>query len=353
MAPLAKLSLGCSAFGSVFSEMSDDDCIEIIEAAFTNGVTLLDTAPWYQTSEIVLGRCLARLAPRYPRGMYTLNTKVGRYCDWHPDGGGGAMFDFSRKTVLAGFATSLERLQTDYVDTIQIHDLEFAEDIEQVLNETLPALDELRAAGKARRIGITSYDVNLLRTVCERSPVRIDSVLSYCRCTLNDRTLLESGFVDYLKSQGIELINAAAVGMGLLCHNDPPDWHPAPAELKARAVAAAKYCQEHGVDLAKLALSFCFTQPQIQTTLVSCVNMQQMGSNLAVLKQGLTAKEQACLQTVLKEFFPSSTHWEGVELAAHRAEQRALAASANGHGCGSVMAVALVAGAALAYKRFG
>ena len=76
----------------------------------------------------------------------------------------------------------------------------------------MAALDGLRKAGKARRIGITGYDIRLLREVCERSTVKIDSVLSYCRCTLNDRTLLESGFLGFLESKGIELINASAIG---------------------------------------------------------------------------------------------------------------------------------------------
>ena len=139
--------------------------------------------------------------------------------------------------------------------------------------------------------------------------------------------------------------------MGLLCHNAPPDWHPASDELKARALGAAAYCQSQNVDLAKLALGFCLAQKDVPTTLVSCVNTEQMASNLAVLQDGLSAAEEKVLGTVLANFFPSSTHWEGVEKAAFDARKRE-EAGAGGGGCGLAAAVGLAAGAAVAFGRF-
>jgi aryl-alcohol dehydrogenase-like predicted oxidoreductase len=48
------------------------------------------------------------------------------------------------------------------VDILQIHDVEFG-DIELILAETLPTLNELRSAGKFKYIGITGYDLNVLK----------------------------------------------------------------------------------------------------------------------------------------------------------------------------------------------
>ena len=50
-----------------------------------------------------------------------------------------------------------------YVFFLQIHDIEFAKSIDVIVNETLPALEKVRQAGKARFIGITGYPLDVLR----------------------------------------------------------------------------------------------------------------------------------------------------------------------------------------------
>jgi hypothetical protein len=98
--------------------------------------------------------------------------------------------------------------------TNQVHDCEFADNIEVILNETLPTLDSLRQIGKVKYIGITGYNIDILkfvlsfssnifkefsrltnfnnsliREIVEKSHIKIDTVLSYCRCTPFDQTL--------------------------------------------------------------------------------------------------------------------------------------------------------------------
>jgi len=343
--PLTKLSLGGSAFGGVFTPMSDDQCLTILRRAFNAGMSLIDTAPWYQASERVLGRCLRKLAAEVPRDRYQLNTKVGRYPT-------GKMFDFSAARVARSVEDSLAALQVDYIDTIQVHDCEFGDE-DVIVNETLPLLDELRRAGKVRRIGITGYELGTLRRIIERSSVRIDAVLSYCRYTLNDRALVErvavpeqsqsqsqsrspsaaageanvddgagEDFVSFLERHNIQLINASAIAMGLLCNKEPPAWHPASDDLKQRCVAASAYAEAHGCNLARLALGFVLRHPRIPTTLVSVTNMDFMEANLDVMQNGLTAAEQGVLDEVLARFFPTSENWEGVEKGRMRGKKK-------------------------------
>lgn len=80
-----------------------------------------------------------------PRQAYYIATKVGRY-DLDVEG----MFDFSAEKTIASVNKSLDLLGLDYVDVIQAHDIEFAKDINQVINETLPALQQIVDQGKAR-----------------------------------------------------------------------------------------------------------------------------------------------------------------------------------------------------------
>ena len=61
---------------------------------------------------------------------------------------------------------------------------------------------------------------------------RIDTSLSYCHYSMNDTTLVSSGFVAFCEQRGVALINASPIAMGLLMDRDPPSWHPASASTK-------------------------------------------------------------------------------------------------------------------------
>lgn len=72
---------------------------------------------------------------------------------------------------------SLKLLGLDYVDIIQVHDCEFAPNIDIILNETLPALEKVKKAGKAKFIGVTGYPLAVLDEIIKKSTVKIDLVL--------------------------------------------------------------------------------------------------------------------------------------------------------------------------------
>lgn len=132
-------------------------------------------------SERVLGQALKGV----PRQAYYLCTKVGRYAPELEQ-----QFDFSASKVTRSVYESLERLGQEYLDVIQVHDIEFAPDLSILTSETLPALQRLQEAGVVRHIGITGYSLRVLEELLAKSPVELSTVLSYCHYTLNDTTLL-------------------------------------------------------------------------------------------------------------------------------------------------------------------
>jgi D-arabinose 1-dehydrogenase len=83
------------------------------------GICAFDTAPYYDNSEIVLGTALKALENEFPRGTYKLLTKVGRY------GPGAADFDYTPTTIRRSVRRSLQRLHTQYLDVVYLHDVEF------------------------------------------------------------------------------------------------------------------------------------------------------------------------------------------------------------------------------------
>lgn len=83
-------------------------------------------------------------------------------------------FDYSAKRTKESVDISLGYLGLDYVDIIQIHDVEFADNLDIVVNETLPALEEVRATGKVKFIGVSAYPLSALKAVISKAPGRFD-----------------------------------------------------------------------------------------------------------------------------------------------------------------------------------
>ncbi len=219
---VSSLGFGASSLGGVFRDIDEAEGIRTVHHALDLGINLVDVAPYYgdTKAETVLGRALRGV----DRDRYVLATKCGRYGPEAPD------FDFSADRVTRSIDESLGRLGVDHVDLIQAHDIEFG-DLDVVVHECLPAMRRMVEAGKARFVGITGLPLDVVLRVVDRlDPGTIDTVLSYCRYSLNDTALLDA--LPRLEAAGIGVVNASPLAMGLLTHRGAPDWHPAPPALK-------------------------------------------------------------------------------------------------------------------------
>ena len=207
---ISVLGMGGSGFGNVYGNHNEEVAAHAVRKALERGVNYIDTAYWYGQgqSESFLGRVLHGTK----RENFILSTKVCRYEQDYP-----RMFDFSAETVTRSAHESLKRLQLDHIDILQIHDVEFAPSTAVILHETLPALQRLKEQGLCRYIGITGYPLSVLRKIVAESSIPIDCVLSYCRLTLYDWSLMDH--FQYLNSRNLGIINASPVGMGLLTPN--------------------------------------------------------------------------------------------------------------------------------------
>jgi len=264
---VSALSFGASSLGGVFRDVDRDEAIRAVHVSLDLGINLIDVSPYYALTkaETMLGAALKGIA----RDRYYLATKVGRYGHTIAD------FDFSAKRVTASVDESLARIGVDHIDVIQCHDIEFGS-LDQVANETLPALRKLQQTGKVQFIGITGLPLKAFRYVADRA--EIDTILSYCHYELNDTALLE--LVPYLKQKDIGVISASPLGMGLLSTRGTPDWHPAPAHVKETCAKAAAHCRAKGASIEKLAVQFAVVQPAIATTLVGSANPDNMRRNV-------------------------------------------------------------------------
>src|SRR5436305_6173515 len=133
------LSFGASSLGQEFRTVDLGEAIRSVRVALDLGMNFIDTSPYYGRG---MSECLLGVALRgVPRDSYLLGTKLGRYAPAH--------FDFSARRVVESVDVSLERMGVDHLDIVLCHDIEFV-DMQQVIDETLPALRKLQRHGKVR-----------------------------------------------------------------------------------------------------------------------------------------------------------------------------------------------------------
>lgn len=252
------LGFGASSLGQEFRQVTLEDAMLSVRVALECGLNFIDTSPFYGRgmSEILLGLALRDV----PRDQYLLCSKLGRYDLNH--------FDFSAKRVAESVDVSLHRLRTDHLDILLCHDIEFVP-MQQIVDETLPALRRAQQAGKVRFVGISGYPQKIFRFVADQAD--IDCVLSYNQYTLQN-TRFADETVPYLKEKGIGVMNAGPFSARLLTNAPLPAWLKEPENVKAAAREAAKVCADRGTDIAKLALQFSVAHPDIATTIAGSAN---------------------------------------------------------------------------------
>lgn len=274
---VSNLGFGASSLGGVFHSIREEEGIQAVHTAVDNGINFIDVSPYYGhlKAETVLGKALKEI----PREKYYLSTKVGRYGK-----DGVNTWDYSAKRATESVYESMERLNVDYIDLINVHDVEFQADLpgglQKVVDETLPALVELRNKGIVKHVGITDLQPENLKWVIEHAEDGVvESILNFCHYSLNDTLLVD--YLGFFEQHGVGVINASPFSMGLLSQRGAPAWHPAGKDLQKACAKAAAYCQEKGYPIDKLAIQFSTSlNPRIATTLFSSANPQNVLKNI-------------------------------------------------------------------------
>lgn len=273
---VSSLSFGASSLGGVFHPINEKEGIKAVHTAVDNGINFIDVSPYYGylKAENVLGKALNEI----DRNRYYLSTKVGRYGK-----DGENHWDYSAKKSKESVYESMDRLNIDYIDLINVHDIEFA-DLDLIINETLPALVELKEKGVVKHIGLTNLTLKHFKYVIDNVPSgMVDTILSFCHYCLTDDALVD--YLEYFENKEIGVINASPFSMGLLTERGAPSWHPAPKPLQELSKKAVQYCKSEGKSIEQLAIKYSISNPRIATTLFSTSRSE------AVLKNVKWAKE--------------------------------------------------------------
>lgn len=254
---LPVLSFGASSLGQEFRQVDVQEALQAVHAALDCGMNYIDTSPFYGRgmSEVLLGVALRDV----PRDRYLLSTKLGRYSKTH--------FDFSARRVAESVDISLERLGVEHIEIMLCHDIEFV-DMQQIVDETLPALRKEQEKGKVGYIGVSGYPMNMFRFILDQTD--LDVVLSYNHYTLQNTMF--GDLVPYLQGKGVGIMNAAPFSARLLTNAPLPPWHKATPEVRRICAQAAEHCRRAGSDIARLALQFSIANPAMTTCIAGSAN---------------------------------------------------------------------------------
>jgi len=148
----------------LFSPMTEEEGISLVKEAYENGITLFDTAPGYANgkSEIILGKALHDV-----RDKVILNTKFGHRSD--------GTTDFSSSTIEEAIRDSLSRLQTDYLDSVLLHNPSM--DILSGKTDHFKVLKQLKNNGLIRAYGVSIDTIDEFRTVLTKTDVDVIEIL--------------------------------------------------------------------------------------------------------------------------------------------------------------------------------
>lgn len=263
------IGFGASPLGNVFDDCDEQEGTRSVHAAIDAGINFFDVAPFYgiTLAEERLGEAL-----KGKRDKVILATKCGRY--------GLRDFNFSYQRILDSADESLARLQTDYVDLMQLHDIEFGTK-EQVLNEAIPALYEIKKSGRARYIGITGLPVNYLAEIARQ--VDIDTILSWAHYNLLQDEINKE-LVPLSKERDLGLMNAAPLLQRILSDASIPSWHNAPAGMQAMQVPLQACCAKYGLKLSDVAIAFATAHPDIASTIIGMCDTVNVSNNIKALE---------------------------------------------------------------------
>jgi len=306
---LSEIGLGTAPLGNLFEPIADEAARATLEAALDQGITYIDTAPYYGfgLSERRVGEALRE------RDGFTISTKVGRlllpdrsiHTDQVRHGFRSAMpfeprFDYSHDGVLRSFEESLERLGLSRVDIVYVHDIgavtHGADDARcfEALTRGggLRALERLRSSGAIRGFGVGVNEIEACLRVMDHA--QLDVILLAGRYTLLEQRAHQLLF-PRCERAGTAIVIGGPYNSGILASGVKSraalryDYHRPPADVIERVRQLECLCDEYRVPLAAAALQFPLAQPVVVSVVPGLDCADRVTETLALYRTPIPA----------------------------------------------------------------
>lgn len=313
--PSLRLGLGGAPLGNLFSPVSDEEARALVDAAWAGGCRSFDTAPHYGhgLSEQRLGDALRGR----PRESFTLSSKVGRiltpdrhaataqhgYVDILPFN---QHWDFSAAGTRRSVEDSLRRLGMSRLDSVYVHDPDAQTHganagavLRQLLDETLPALQQLKREGLVRAIGLGTNDVGIVLDVLREA--ELDVLMLAGRYSLLDHSALPALLPQCL-ARGVRIalggvFNSGILATGARAGTATFNYVPAAREWLERTAKIEAVCEAYGVPLRAAALQFPLAHPAVHSVMLGARKVTEWIDAVTMMNHGIPPEFWTALRT--------------------------------------------------------
>ncbi|MGW8374991.1 aldo/keto reductase [Streptomyces sp. ODS28] len=305
------LGFGTAPMGNMFRAIPEDEAQATLQAAWDQGIRFYDTAPIYGAglAEMRLGEMLSA----HPRDSFVLSTKVGRIIHDEVEdpadrelGEKGGLFEHGRPNKVTDDYTadatkrsiedSLQRLGTDRLDFVWVHDIaqDFHGDrwlaqFETARTGAFRVLDELRDQGVIKGWGLGVNKVEPVELTLALDEPRPDGFLLAGRYTLLDHGQALQRLLPAAQEQGVEMIVGGPYSSGVLAGGTHFEYQEAPAHIVDAVRRIRELTERHGISVKAAALQFSLAHPVTAAAIPGASRPSRIAEDLGALDEKIPA----------------------------------------------------------------
>lgn len=304
---VSEISYGSAPIGNLFRVIRTEDARVLINDAWAHGVRYFDTAPMYGHG-LSEHRLASELIDR-PRDEFVYSTKLGRTLTpaspatfdagaWVDVPHLRADFDYSYDAAFRQLEDSLQRLMTDSVEIVFLHDADHYTHgpnqrtrFEEAIGGTVKAMLEMRDQGVVKAIGAGLNDADVLLEVVERAD--LDCLLIAGRYSLLDQENSHE-LMDLVSERNISVIAGGVFNSGILATGSVAgakfNYVQAPPEILTKAAELSEVCNEFGVNLPAAAIQFAGAHPNVVSVCLGARTLEQQQANYRFAQEAIPAE---------------------------------------------------------------
>ncbi len=279
------LSISRIAFGCMSLSADRAASTKLLHMAIDNGINFFDTSDLYNKgqNEELLGEAF-----KTKRKDILIATKVGN--EWKKDGTGWT-WNPRKAYIIKAIEKSLERLQTDYIDLYQLH----GGTMEDNIDESIEAFNQLQQQGKIRFYGISSIRPNVIRAYASRSQIA-SGMMQY---SLLDRRP-EEACLNLLADKQIGVLCRGSLAGGLLVNKPAKHYLDYNSDTVQKTADVVAQIARNGHSATGTALKFVLEHPAVTSAVVGIRTTEQLTEAVSSFEQpALTSVEISALKNAL------------------------------------------------------
>ncbi|PXA85190.1 D-threo-aldose 1-dehydrogenase [Caulobacter sp. D4A] len=306
----SRLGFGAAPLGNMFRAIPEEEALATVEAAWKDGIRYFDNAPFYGAglAEIRMGEALALK----PRGEYVISTKIGRLVldeieDVSESGfGENGVFkygrsnkvvnDYSADATLRSIEGSLERLKTDHIEIVWVHDIaqdfygdEWLSVFESARTGAFRALDRLRDEGAIRAWGLGVNRVEPIELLLDLKEPRPDGFLLAGRYSLLDHDRALQRVMPAVAERGLGIVVGGPYSSGALVGGPNFEYAPATPQILDKVARIKAIAGRYGVSMKAAGLHFALANPAVAGVIPGASRPERISEDRAAFEEQVPA----------------------------------------------------------------